>query len=63
MKKENKVVREVISVDVVKEKLSNVLNEFAHQELGNRVTKFNMQGLANILLNEISKCVISNEQT
>jgi hypothetical protein len=55
MDKQKKEVGKMISIEIVKEKISSVLNDFIQQELGNRITRFNTQGLANIMLDEISK--------
>jgi hypothetical protein len=41
---------EAISVEHIKGCVNKVLSEFTTQELGNKVTQFNMQGLANILV-------------
>lgn len=57
MEKENKVkVLEVmISLTTIRERISMVLSDFAEQEMGNRITKYNIQGLANILAGVFQK--------
>jgi hypothetical protein len=46
--KENDV--EMIEVEKVAKKIAEVLDAFMKQELGNKVTQFNMQGLLQIML-------------
>jgi hypothetical protein len=42
-------VEKMIPLTIVKQKISMVLNDFAEQEMGNRITKYNIQGLANFM--------------
>jgi len=37
----------------IKQNVAKILEEFVKQEMGNRITSFNMQGLTNIILNVI----------
>jgi hypothetical protein len=43
-----------VSMDHIKGCVNHVLTEFTNQELGNRISQFNMQGLANILVGVIA---------
>lgn len=42
-------------MEKIKEKISEVLNTFVSQEVGNKITQFNMQGLVMILFTELDK--------
>lgn len=54
-KTETKEVQEqMIGMDHIKGCVNKVLTEFTNQEMGNRITQFNMQGLANILIGVIA---------
>jgi hypothetical protein len=57
MEKENKeeLLQVMISLTTIREKISIVLSDFAEQEMGNRITKYNIQGLANILAGVFQK--------
>jgi hypothetical protein len=44
---------EDISLEHIKGCVNKVLSEFTSQEMGNKVSQFNMQGLANILIGVI----------
>lgn len=44
---------EAVSLEHIKGCVNKVLSEFTTQEMGNKVTQFNMQGLANILVGVI----------
>lgn len=37
----------------IKQDVTKVIGEFLKQEMGNRITTFNMQGLSNVLMNVI----------
>jgi len=39
----------------IKGKIGEVMNAFVEQELGNKVTQFNIQGLVMVLMSEIDK--------
>jgi hypothetical protein len=50
MSKETKVVEETKEVKKSKEEMiMECLNSFMQQEIGNKVTQFNMQGLAQVI--------------
>jgi hypothetical protein len=44
---------ENVSLNFVKDIISSTLGDFLQQEAGNRVTRFNIQGLAQIILEAI----------
>jgi len=39
----------------VKTVIGEIINAFVQQELGNKITQFNMQGLVQILFSELDK--------
>jgi len=53
-KTEAKTKEPQIGLEHIKGCVNKVLTEFTNQEMGNRITQFNMQGLANILIGVIA---------
>jgi hypothetical protein len=53
----NKQINELTELDMDKEQIkknvSIILKEFLKQEIGNKITSFNIQGLTNIIINTI----------
>jgi hypothetical protein len=47
-------------MEQVKEKLGEVMNAFVQQELGNKITQFNMQGLVMILMAGLDELVVES---
>jgi len=49
-----KLVKEVmVPLDLVHECINYVLTDFTNQELGNKISTYSIQGLANTLLKEV----------
>ncbi len=53
-KTESKEKEQMIGIEHIKGCINKVMTEFTNQEMGNRITQFNMQGLANILVGVIA---------
>lgn len=45
-----KVVKDVIEVEEACKRMAELFDAFMKQELGNKVTQFNMQGLAQLMV-------------
>jgi hypothetical protein len=45
--------QEMVSLDVVNKCINHVFTNFASQEMGNKISSFNLQGLASVLLTTI----------
>jgi hypothetical protein len=47
------VAIEVVAMSHIRDCINKIFTEFTNQEMGNRISQFNMQGLANILISVI----------
>lgn len=57
MSKETKKVEEkkVDNTEEILQKVMEVLNAFMQQELGNKITQFNMQGLSQLIVMSVTQ--------
>ena len=49
-------------MDELKKNIENILNQFAQEELGNRLSQFAMMSLKGLILAEIDKVVFIQKQ-
>jgi len=48
-------------MEKIKEKMAEVLQAFVQQELGNKITQFNMQGLTMIMFSALDEMEAENK--